>query len=513
MSATCQTFGLIESELARYHELDADDAAGCGQYRLEPARYVQERLGVELHAQQQQIARALIEHKRVLVQAGNGPGKTFVAASLVNWFYDCYSPGITLTTAPTQPQVEDLLWKEIRMLRRDKSGFQPRAPRLADADNHFAVGYTARDYNAFQGRHERNLFLVFDEATGIDAQFWDAGEGMMTSDNCYWLVLLNPTDITSYAYEAALAGKFHVITLSAFEHPNILAELEGRPAPYPAAVRLKWVEERINEWCSPIQSQDATATDFEWKGQWYRPGALFESRVMGRWPSQSVDSVWADAYWQDAVTPKPELQAASKQYPPEIGCDRARFGDDFTAIHIRRGGVSLHHESANGWDTARTLARLKELASEWAARCDVAAKKVLVKVDDFQGGVVDAARADEWNFVDINSASTAIDAEGYPNRRSELWFVTADRAKGRELDLSGLPQSVIAELRRQLLAPKWSPDSRNRRVVEPKEKTKKRLKRSPDDADALNLAYAASRVIESEDSDSPLADALMGRGL
>ena len=40
------------------------------------------------------------------------------------------------------------------------------------------------------------------------------------------------------------------------------------------------------------------------------------------------------------------------------------------------------------------------------------------------------------------------------------------------------------------MAPRWRPDSRGRRVVEPKDATKKRIKRSPDDADAVNLAYA-----------------------
>jgi hypothetical protein len=38
---------------------------------------------------------------------------------------------------------------------------------------------------------------------------------------------------------------------------------------------------------------------------------------------------------------------------------------------------------------------------------------------------------------------------------------------------------------------KWRMDAQGRRVVEAKADTKRRLKRSPDDADAMNLAYAA----------------------
>jgi hypothetical protein len=40
------------------------------------------------------------------------------------------------------------------------------------------------------------------------------------------------------------------------------------------------------------------------------------------------------------------------------------------------------------------------------------------------------------------------------------------------------------------MAPTWKLDSDGRRVVEPKDKTKERIKRSPDDVDGMNLAYA-----------------------
>ena len=41
----------------------------------------------------------------------------------------------------------------------------------------------------------------------------------------------------------------------------------------------------------------------------------------------------------------------------------------------------------------------------------------------------------------------------------------------------------------QALAPKWKLDSAGRRVVEPKDVTKEKIGRSPDDMDAVNLAY------------------------
>jgi hypothetical protein len=82
-----------------------------------------------------------------------------------------------------------------------------------------------------------------------------------------------------------------------------------------------------------------------------------------------------------------------------------------------------------------------------------------------------------------------MDSEGYPNRRSELWFSVAERASENQLSLYKLDADTKREMRRQAMAPTWKLDSKGRRVVEPKDDTKKRIKRSPDDMDAMNLAY------------------------
>ena len=441
---------------------------------------------------QQEIALALLEHKRVFVKAAHAVGKTHVAAGLVNWHFDMYQPGLTLSTAPTGQQVVDVLWKEVRAQRRGRPGLQPKAPRMETSAEHFAVGYTARDDNAFQGRHGEHVLIIFDEATGILGDFWDAAEGMMTGEGCYWLCILNPTDTASRAYKEEQKGKFHVITVSALDHPNIEAELAGLPAPFPAAVRLLWVQERIEEWCDPVLATDRRSIDIEFppgSGLWYRPGPLFEARVLGRWPAQGATSVWTEAMWQAAIKQQP-----IPQEPLEIGCDVARFGDDFTSIVARRDACVLHHETHNGWATGQTAGRLKQLAKELAQPGEVP-QKMQIKIDDdgVGGGVVD--QKEGWNFLPVSGAGKPNQEEDYPNKRSELWFTTAERADTGRLDLSRLSAGTLSLLRRQVMAPSWKVDSQGRRVVEPKEETKKRIGRSPDDADALNLAYAVPREI------------------
>lgn len=448
-------------------------------------------------SKQEQIAQSLLTPPyRTLVKACHKVGKTMLGGGLVNWWFDSFDPGLVLTTAPTDRQVRDLLWKEVRTQRRGRGGFVgPRIPRLESAPDHFAFGFTARDGDAFQGNHSAHTLIIFDEAVGVAPVFWETAESMFSGAGHAWLSIFNPTDTSSQAYAEELSGGWHVISMSVLEHPNVLAELAGLPPPFPSAIRLARVDTLLRAWCRPVEGRHV-ATDIEWppgSGDYLRPGPVAEARLLGRWPSQATDNVWSDGAFAAAET----LILPEPDEPVEIGCDVARFGDDWTAIHVRRGPVSLHHESVNGWDTGETAGRLKELARQWAFTVGMDCHAVAIKIDDdgVGGGVVD--RAEGFQFIGMSGAAVATDAEGYPNRRSELWFSVAERALEERLSLARLPAETRRELRRQAMAPTWKLDGQGRRVVEPKDVTKRRIKRSPDDMDALNLAYApAPRSIE-----------------
>jgi hypothetical protein len=77
----------------------------------------------------------------------------------------------------------------------------------------------------------------------------------------------------------------------------------------------------------------------------------------------------------------------------------------------------------------------------------------------------------------------------YPNKRSELWFEVRDRARLGKLDLSRLPKESLRRLKSQAMVVEWSLDAAGRRVVEPKDITKRKCGRSPDSMDSLHLAW------------------------
>ena len=505
MSRLSKRLNLLEQRV------DGRNRPQLSEYRDDPLGYVREVLRIKLSPQQQVIASAILKPPyRVKVPSGHNVGKTFLAAAIVNWWYDTRNPSACITTAPTERDVVDLLWTEIRLQRQRvqlPSDFVgPRAPEMRTSEEHYAKGYTARKGESFQGRHRENMLFVFDEDEGVDAAYWRAAETMFKSEpGNAWLCIGNPTttDSTSALEELALTKegqpKWKIINLSSLEHPNIEAGLAKRPPPIPAAVSLAQVEQWLQDWCSPIPKDSQQPGDIEWppgSQQWLRPGPIAEARVLGRRPTGGSHGVWSPLLWSLAEN---SIAVSLQTEFPEIGCDVARFGDDWTVIHARWGPCSIWHERHNGWNTAQTASRLKELAQGLAVRltrardsahAPIKPNQIRVKIDDdgVGGGVVDQG-GPEYCFIPISAAATSTRPDDFPNKRSELWFALAEKARAGRLCLTDLLKSDRDRLRLQALTPTWKLDTAGRRVVEKKENIKKRLGFSPDDMDAMNLAY------------------------
>lgn len=89
----------------------------------------------------------------------------------------------------------------------------------------------------------------------------------------------------------------------------------------------------------------------------------------------------------------------------------------------------------------------------------------------------------------VNVAEAAPDGpngERYVNLRAALWWeVGRMLSKQRAWDLTDVDDRTLAEL----AEPRWREDKTGRVLVEPKDQVRKRLGRSPDDADALLLSF------------------------
>ena len=87
------------------------------RWRRDPPAFAREVLGVDLWAKQREILYSLRDNRRTAVPACHESGKTFVAACAVVHHLVCWQPSKIITTAPTQRQVEKLLWGNIGDLK------------------------------------------------------------------------------------------------------------------------------------------------------------------------------------------------------------------------------------------------------------------------------------------------------------------------------------------------------------------------------------------------------------
>ena len=500
-------------------------------YRDDPVGFCTDVLGVTLTLDQEAIVRQL--PGRAKVNSGHSLGKTMLAACASLWWFYTRPKSVVITTAPTEKDVIDLLWMEIRILhgkaKRPLPDFfaGPKSAEMFENEEHWAKGYTARDAVSFQGRHRASMLFIFDEAEGVAAHFWEVTNTSYKDGYDHgWLAIGNPVTTGSQSYVEDRAKnldgtpKWKLFSLSALNHPNVVAELAGKPAPIPNAVSVNQIDGYVADWCDRIDPSEKRENDFEWRpgsGNWYRPGPQMLARAMGIRPEGGIDTVWGMAVWRSACTPKytPEF-CWTHRHGLTVGVDCASYGDDYTCIHVRSGPLSLHHESRNGWPPRRIADRIKELCVEWAAWYNAqgdprigrpplqpADVRVAVELDAIGADVLDhcttpnGGQFGAWGGLKVAEASDDLDQLGtpkYANKRSEIWFTGAHLAATGGMDLSRLPQDVLRRLEDQFLTPSYKTLPAGTRQVEAKADIKKRLKRSPDDADSLLVCYSETSL-------------------
>jgi hypothetical protein len=171
----------------------------------------------------------------IRIEAGHTVGKTRLASGIVNHFFDCFTPSIVYTFAPTYEQIHDLLWKEIKATRRGK-GLPGRILDLAliVSDDHFAKGRATSDAGGqgserAQGQHGPHLLFVLDEAEGIADYVYDAVQSMTSGGLAIVLMLANPRTRSSRFHRTRDGASVVNFRISCLHHPNVLANREIVP--------------------------------------------------------------------------------------------------------------------------------------------------------------------------------------------------------------------------------------------------------------------------------------------
>jgi len=451
-------------------------------YIADPALWMHEKLGRHLWAKQVEILNSVRDNRMTAVKSCHGPGKSFSGSGVVSWFMDVHELGsaFAVTTAPSWPQVEAILWREIR--RRHSEGKLPgritldckwhmgaTGARRADASEELiAMGRKPADYDedTFQGIHARYFLALLDEACGIPESLWNSVLSLVTNDNARVLALGNPDDPNSrFAKVCGPGSGWNVISISVYDTPNFTGETDcavcGKPlgdAILESLVSEQWVEDRRRDWGegSPI----------------------WVSKVMGEFPDTS-----------DEYLISPSLIERCRQLNlPGIalgryGLDVARMGVDKSVLVRNRGGVIRVVEEWAKMDTMESAGRAaRHLRSHGVNRVPCT-----IDIIGLGAGVYDRLKEQRLPVAAHQGSQRAARPDKFKNRRSEVWWTFRVMMEEELIDLD--PEDDI--LAAQLGSVKWGVDSSGRIYVETREDIRERGLPSPDRADAAILATVA----------------------
>ena len=171
------------------------------------------------------LEQRLADNDYVAVRSCNGAGKTYTAALATIWWLLAHDKAIVVTTAPTDRQVRELLWREIRAIHRENSdiiGGRISQTKLEIAEQHYAFGFSTNTDVRFQGFHHEHILIVVDEASGVRPEIFEAIQGSMTSGDAKVLMIGNPTSLDGVFYDAFHKNRerWTTIHISASDTPN-----------------------------------------------------------------------------------------------------------------------------------------------------------------------------------------------------------------------------------------------------------------------------------------------------
>lgn len=178
--------------------------------------------------------------RRITVRSGHGTGKSSSIAILVLWYLFCHPQAQIPCTAPTAPQMHDILWKEIQLWlnRMDPAMAEcyvwtSEYIRMKESPKTwFARARTASKESpeALAGVHGDYVMMLVDEASGVPEEVFNVAEGSLTGPNVLVILISNGTRLVGYFYDSHHKDKhnWQALHFNAEESPIVSKEFVDR---------------------------------------------------------------------------------------------------------------------------------------------------------------------------------------------------------------------------------------------------------------------------------------------
>jgi hypothetical protein len=449
----------------------------------------------------------------ISVDAGHNLGKTTVGAFIVNHFFDHF-PAIGYCFAPSFEQINDLLFKEIRVQRRGKGlpgEVLEGEPRIKDSEDHFVKGKATNNSHETgteraQGQHNDYLIFVIDEAEAVPKFVYDAVRSMASGGIAVVVVLRNPRTTTCEAHKIRKQSFVKSFRISCLDHPNVR---ENRDV-IPGSVRRDYVENMLAacEVVTEHSEEDHTFT-VPWRpGVIYRPSLECMWRVLGRASSKGTDNTFCSPDRYEAAT---EREPYDGDDPEEarIGVDCARYGNDLGTEYVRWAGHVWKDKEFAQQDGYVYYVGIKETCR---ALKEKGVKRIKVRMDaggGYHSTACDNLRRDadlqEWfevfEVIEVHNNGAAHDPDKYADLVTEMYFYGAEALKALRLDSPSpnLEQDLCERKFKYVIKTVEGKTRLDLKQLVPKEKFKEDFHRSPDDGDGFVLAVAPDRLFTEEE--------------
>lgn len=449
-----------------------------------PVLFMAGVLGMDLWRVPMQFADAVWQPRADVAVAGcHACSKTYTTAGICLHHVIAHEDGMVITTAPTWEQVRRVMWAEIKKAQR-RSGIvfpviNQTEIRASDNEENVLIGVSTNDANRFQGYHG-NILIVIDEAPGVFGELHEAIEGIRAGGNVKKLQLGNPTIAVGPFYDAFTRKSAGVRTfaISCLDTPNFAGVdledllsrdkgdpyLDENPVPYLITRRFVW------------ELADKYGAD----------SGIFRSRALAQFPRQSADAIFGLALLQAARAD------AVMRFPDRVivGIDVAGGGRDKTVATFRRGAQIERQRIYPGADPRPALIADLNL---YRAAGDLAH----VFVDETGIGHYFALTLADHRFpvtaINFSEAEDPDPAEDprtrgreFANAKAQAYWTFRDAlTAGAVKGLARVPDAY-----QQLTQLRYFADPRSGLIrIESKEKSNKRMRGSPDEAESVILAY------------------------
>lgn len=436
------------------------------KYLADPILWLRRRLGEHCWSMQRTIFEAVRDNRRVAVQSCHSVGKSFLQARIALWWLDTHAPGeaFVVTSAATDRQVRAVLWREIN--RAHAMGQFPGRCNQTEIwlsmphgnEEIIAFGQKPADLNptAFQGIHAKFVLVLFDEASGIYSDLWDSADSLISNANSKFVAMGNPDDPTSEFAEVCKPGSgWHTIQISAFDTPNFTGEvISSRMADLLA--HPIWAEEKLRKWGES--------------------NPLYISKVLGRFPEVTSGGLfpisWIKAAQNRTLTPTDTSIS-------ELGVDVGGGGSGKSVIAHRHGDkVRIVHRDHEP-DTMVTCGNVIRMLNSTHSS--------VAKIDSIGigRGVADRAAELKKPIIAVNVGDPPSDTTQFLNLRAEGYWQLRERFQDGLIDIDEEDDDLAA----QLVDLRYKSTSSGRVQIENKDEMRRRGRQSPDESDAVMLAF------------------------